>query len=101
MAAELIQEVQPKLKRMSVSNLLESLKAFPSISPEHAHGVAYHLYVEGNQAIIAELKSRPPRDLTYLTNFLQDSRFVVQGPDGAPLTVASLCQGLVSRTFPR
>ena len=89
----LLQEIEPKLKKMSVPELVDSIMTEPtnSISVKIS-GVADELYIDGNQAIINELKKRPNAELEYLKKFQRDWRFIVDGPQGGYTTIGSLCQ---------
>lgn len=81
----MLEEIKPRLKGMTVTELIESLKAVPY--PEGAltndyEGVTGYVYYWGNQAILDEIKSRPTNELQVLRGLVTDKIDVYRGPQG-------------------
>ena len=74
---ELLRELQPALKRMSVSDLISAMKLYPRLTPTCPSGVAYVLYGEGNKMIIDEIESRPVQQLAPLNSLAKDQKYEV------------------------
>jgi len=93
---ELLQEVEPKLKKMSVPELFDSIMTEPTNSTSvKISGVADQLYIDGNHAIINELKKRPNAELEYLKKFQRDMRLIVDSSQGQYGFMGSLCQEIL------
>lgn len=90
LALELLEGLKPLLPKMSVRELIASLKTFPY--PEYGSfpGVEYGVFEGGNDMIIEELKRRPRSELDVLKPFRQDRRAVWTGDAGPPLSVGEL-----------
>jgi hypothetical protein len=81
----MLAEIKPGLKAMSVTELISSLKVAPY--PEGAltnkyEGVAAYVYMNGNEAIIGEIKSRPTNELQVLRTLAIPKVEVYEGPQG-------------------
>jgi hypothetical protein len=90
-SGELLLGIQPKLKLMPVPELLHCIKACQTNEPSGVDGVSYWLYVEGNHAILQELKQRPVGDLQYLKKFEADPTFIFESDQGPNPTLGTLC----------
>jgi hypothetical protein len=99
-ARELLRELQPSLRQMSVSELISAMKIYPVLSPDSPpHGVAYWLYGEGNQMIIDELKSRPVQQLKPLKKLARDKKlkFEVFLNESDSADLRCLCQEILEQ----
>lgn len=99
-ADKMLKEIQPKLKSMTVTQLAKALKLVPcrSLSVSFS-GVAYYLYMDGNQMILSEIRSRPRRELGVLRHFATDKLEVFEGAQGSGDTLAQVVDGILgSRT---
>lgn len=90
LAHELLAQIKPRLKQMPVRDLLDSLKTFPLTDYGSFLGVAYYIYRDGNQMIIAELASRPRSELESLRALGDDRREVFTGDSGPPCSIGDL-----------
>jgi hypothetical protein len=88
---KLLNELKPKLSQIDVPQLVDSIKAWPTNGPSQADGVAYWFYVEGNHAILRELKQRQPTELEYLRQFDGDPTFIFESAQGPNPTFGTLC----------
>jgi hypothetical protein len=86
-ATQLLAIVYPQLKEMSARELLESLKTFPYGEYGTFPGVAYYVYLDGNQMIMNHLEARPARELQSLGGYRLDQSSVFTGDNGAPVDV--------------
>ena len=101
-SGELLAELEPKLKQMSVPQLLDSIKTWPNSGPGRIDGVSYSLYVEGNHAILRELKQRPSGDLEYLREFQGNSTFIFESDQGPKPMFGQFCsEVLIERGLAR
>jgi hypothetical protein len=90
-AKPMFDEITARLKGLSVTNLVGSLKTVP-----YPHGdltnrfdeAAEYVYAVGNQLIKNEIKTRPPEQLSGLPKLGSDKYMLVEGPQGfgLPLT---------------
>jgi hypothetical protein len=94
-ADELLHDLQPSLKQMSVSNLVSAMKIEPwfSDSPE---GVAYWLCGEGNKMIIDEIKSRPVEQLEPLKALAKIQKYEVFLNESYSADLGILCQEILA-----
>jgi hypothetical protein len=81
-ARQMLEEITPELKRMSVTQLVRSLKVTSSFAPDDFVGVAGCLYESGAAAIIAEIQSRPRTELSVLPSLADQWLHVWEGPQG-------------------
>src|SRR5256885_11755004 len=84
-AKPMLDEVTPRFKEMSVTNLVRSFKVVPypyGFMTNQLGDVAECVYAVGNQLIINEIKSRPPEQLRGLRNLGSDKVMLVEGPQG-------------------
>lgn len=91
-ATQMLAEVKPHIREMSVSNLVGSFKLIAhryGILTNNFEGVAGCVYAIGNQLIINELKSRPFDDLAVLRKLGNDNMTMYEGEQGfdLPLTL--------------
>ena len=86
-ARMLLAEVRPRLKLMSVTALVKSLKTDPGGS---FGGVADPLYAGGNTMIVEEIKSRPRAELAVLPKLADDKAFVYGGAQGSGYSLAEV-----------
>ena len=77
-AAKILEDVRPKLQRMSVPELVRAMKLVPYGNLTSSFtGVAYFVYRDGNRMIINEIRARPTRELQSLPNLANDK---MEGP---------------------
>ncbi len=95
-AKDLLSHIQPKLKSMTVSELMRSIKVQDG-SGFVTNYIADILYPLGNQMIIAELKSRQPGQLKEVRYWLSDGAYIDTGSNGEGLTMSELAQSLIER----
>ncbi len=93
LATRMLADIQPKLKSMSVTELVQGLKllTYPEgVLTNSFGGVAYYVYRDGNLMIIQEIKLRPKKDLLVLTNLADDKVVVWEGSQGPCATLADV-----------
>jgi hypothetical protein len=81
-AQGMLAEVSPELKRMSVTQLVRSLKVTSRFAPDDFAGVAGCVYQSGNAMIIAEIQARPKSELKVLPSLGDQWLDVYEGPQG-------------------
>ena len=91
-AAQMLEEVKPRLREMSVRNLVGSFKLIAhryGILTNSFEGVAERVYAIGNRFIVYEIKSRNINDLRVLRKLGNDEMTIYEGPQGfdLPLTL--------------
>jgi hypothetical protein len=94
-ATNILAELEPKLKRMTATRLVHSLKVegVPSAVETHSlGGVADFVYVGGYALIKREIQSRPEHELWVLSGLADDSVWLYTGPQGPPVTLADFVQ---------
>ena len=79
-ASKVIEEIKPRLKSLSVTELIHSLQLVPSSFAGGFSGVAYYVFRDGNKLIIEELKSRPLEERRKF-QVLSDHHYVVWDGD--------------------
>ena len=89
-AQKMLAEIQPRLERMSVTELIRSLKVTPRLSGASFEGVSADVYSGGNRMIIAEIQSRPKYELAVLPSLADASVDVWEGIQGPGATLAEL-----------
>jgi hypothetical protein len=95
LARELLRDLQPSLKQMSVPDLLAAMKLYPAYSSAAPQGVAYWLCGEGNQMIIDELKSRPAAQLEPLKTLVRDKKSEVFLNESHSANLGTLCHEIL------
>jgi hypothetical protein len=96
-AAAMLVHIQPLLRRMSVTELIHSLKPDPLGT---FSGVADLLYAEGNEMIIKEVKTRPRAELAVLRKLADPNLFVYRGPQGDMASLADILKGEILNGSP-
>jgi hypothetical protein len=71
-ATNILGTVEPRLKQMTVTELVHSLKIVPRLSYGDFGGVACYVYEIGNHEILLEIKSRPKAELEVLPSLADD-----------------------------
>jgi len=87
--------IEPKLKRMSVTELVRSLKIEmgPTVLVTNDFsGVAEGVYLGGYSMIKKEIQSRPKKELEVLPSLGDNSVWLFTGPQGPPVTLESFVQ---------
>ena len=87
-ATNILATVEPKFTRMSVTELVHSLKVVPHLSGEDFGGVACYVYEIGNHDILVEIKSRSKAELEVLPSLADDRVEVWEGSQGPGYTLA-------------
>ena len=94
-ATNILAELKPKLKQMSVTELVLSLKieSAPGVVVSNDFsGVASDVYVGGYNMIKKEILSRPKKQLQVLPGLADGSVWLYTGPQGPPVTRATFVQ---------
>ena len=80
---QLLARIESKLKKMTVADLISSLKvvSYDEMMTNRFSGVAHYTYRHGNQMILQEVISRPKIEIEDLRN-LRDDRIVFEGDQG-------------------
>ena len=94
-ATNILAELEPRLKQMSVTRLVQSLKVEGGPSPQASAswgGVADFVYVGGYALIKKEIQARPANELRVLPGLADDSVWLYTGPQGPPVTLADFVQ---------
>jgi len=86
----ILHDIKPKLKQLSVTELVRGLKVLPYPSIESFPGVRQYLYAWGNAVIINEIKSRPTNELSVLPGLADDTLQVFDGDQGQGLSLAEV-----------
>lgn len=81
-AQKMLEEISPELKKMTVAQLVRSLKVTSRFAPDDFGGVAGCVYESGNAAIISEIQSRPKEELGVLPSLADPWLDVWEGPQG-------------------
>ncbi len=91
---KILDEVSPKLTRMSVSELMNNLE---QLGRNHALTgyVGTVVYAKGNMMIISEIKSRPASERKVLVNWLRNGTPLETDPNGEYLSVDGIARELV------
>ncbi len=90
-AKPMLDEITPRLKEMSVSNLVNSFKVVPypwGVLTNQLGEVEECVYAIGNQLIKNEIKARPREQLLGLQKLGSDKVMLIEGPQGADLSLA-------------
>jgi hypothetical protein len=92
-AREILSEIEPKLKGMSVAELVRCLKVQDG-SGFITNSIADALYPEGNNKVISEIRSRPVAERELLLRWPHDGAYLDTGSQGESLTVDELVREL-------
>ncbi len=82
-AERMLAQIQPRVKKMTVTDLFKSLKVFPRAAAMSFPGVAYYLYRDGNRMIVEEIRSRPKNELGVLPGLADENWIVWDGAQGS------------------
>lgn len=88
LAHELLEQMRPRLEKMSASELLNELVGSES------QGVRYYVYRDGNAMIIEQLKTLPKPELKALQNLKIEDRGIFTGSGGRSLSMKQLIEEL-------
>jgi hypothetical protein len=94
-AKRILEEVRPKLKQMSVVELGHCLKVQDGTG--YTGYIADPLYAEGNEMIIAEMRSRSAQERQMLLDLPFDGADIDTGVQGPPLSMDELVREVVPR----
>lgn len=89
-ALAMLRETAPKLKKMSVTELVRSLKVTSRDDLGGFNGVAGDVFEWGNAMIIAEIQLRPKEELKVLSGLAEENVVVYEGTQGPGDTLAML-----------
>jgi hypothetical protein len=89
-ADELLREIQPRLKDISARDLFNSIVLEKRVFSSPISGVAYYVYMLGNDMIIRELAGRPPPELNVLRRHQDDYRETFTGDNGPSRTLRDI-----------
>jgi hypothetical protein len=81
-AQQMLDEIRPKLKQMTVTELARSLKVTPRMHFPNVAGVAYYVFRDGNRMIISEIQSRPKSELSVLPGLADENMELWEGDQG-------------------
>ena len=81
-ARQILAEISPEAKKMSVTQLVRSLKVTSRFAPDDFGGVAGCVYQSGNAMLIAEIQSRPESELKVLPSLTDEWLDLYEGPQG-------------------
>ena len=88
---KLLDEIKPRIQKMTAPDLLESLKVFPpGASYGNFESVVFYVWRDGNKMIMEELKGRSKGDLETLRGHTNDLRVVFTDAEGENLTVGNV-----------
>jgi hypothetical protein len=90
-ATNILARIEPKLKRMSVMELVRSLKVEDwMLQTNDFSGVSEKVFKLGNTMITSEIKSRPKSELEVLPSLADGRVWIYTGVQGPPDTLDSL-----------
>ncbi len=96
-AKRILEEVRPKLKQMTVVELACCLKVQDGTGFVTNY-IADWIYPEGNQMIIAEMRSRPAQERQKLLGLPVDSAYLDTGSQGSPMNFDEIIRELAPAT---
>ena len=102
-ATNILAEIEPKLKQLSVTELVRSLKIEYSPAVDVTNNpteVAEDVYLDGFDMIKTEIQSRPKKDLEVLPSLADDRVWLFTGSQGPPETLESFVHAMTNSTIP-
>ena len=92
-AKRILEEVRPKLKQMSVVELVNCLKVFDGSGFVTGY-IADEIYPQGNEMILAEMRSRPAQERQTLLGLVVDAGHLDTGSQGPPTSMDEIIREL-------
>ena len=94
-AKRILEEARPKLKQMSEVELVHCLKVQDGSGFVSGY-IADEIYPQGNEMIIAEMRSRPEQERRTLLGLAFDGAYLDTGSQGSPTSVDEIVREIAS-----
>lgn len=100
LAAAILQRIKTQSRSVDAFTLVRSIKTYNLRKENPAkpiNGLAYSVYLQGNQILISELKNRPADDLRAVLPLLNNSEEIFTGDSGPPFSLSDLRDQLLDK----